>query len=79
MEITYSRLYEQLKVYFDGKLHLYLKLLDLVGFQSWKHGSNEYFIEYYFSSRDKITTVYGTEDKWLKMLELLDKAITVIN
>jgi hypothetical protein len=79
MEITYIRLYEQLSVYIDGKLHLRIKLLDLVGFQSWIHGSNEYFIEYYFASRDKITTVYGTKDKWFKMLEILDKAVTVVN
>jgi hypothetical protein len=79
MEITHTRLYEQLKIYIDGKIHLHLKLLDLVGFQSWIHGSNEYFIEYYFSTRDKITTVYGTKEKWFAILDILDKAITVVN
>lgn len=79
MEITYQRLYEQLKIYVDGHLHLHLKLLDLTGFQSWIHGSNEFFIEYYFSTGNKITTVYGTKDKWFKMLDILDKQITVVN
>lgn len=72
-ELTHNRSYERLKIYINGVLHLQLKLLDMVGFQSWIHGENEFFIEYYFSTRDKITTVYGDRDLWQKVLTLLDK------
>lgn len=77
MEITCKRQYEQLKIYINGQLHLQIKLLDLIGFQSWIHGENEYFIEYYFTN-NKITTAYGEKEKWGKVLDLLDKNITVI-
>jgi hypothetical protein len=77
MDITCSRLYEQFKVYINGQLHLQLKTIDLIGFQSWIHGEKEYFIEYYFTT-GKITTAYGEKDKWIKVLELLDKHLTVI-
>lgn len=76
MEIVAKRQYEQLKIYINGHIHLYLKLLDLICFQSWIHGENEYFIEFYFSNANKITLVYGTKDKWIKVLEILDKNIT---
>jgi len=76
MEFTHKRTYEQLKVYINGQLHLQIKLMDLVGFQSWIHGEAEYFIEYYFSSRDKITTVYGDKERWSAMLDILDKHVT---
>lgn len=79
MEITYTRKYEQLKVYINGYVHLHLRLLDLTGYQSWIHGSNEFFIEYYFNTGNKVTTVYGTQEKWLNMLKILDEAITIIN
>ena len=77
MEITCKRQYEQIKFYIDGQLHLHLKLIDLIGFQSWIHGEKEYFIEYYYPGT-KITTVYGEKEKWSKVLCLLDNNITVI-
>lgn len=76
MVMTYKRSYEQLKVYINDELHLLIKLLDLVGFQTWIHGESEYFIEYYFSSRDKITTVYGTRELFSKVLKILDETVT---
>lgn len=76
MKITHKRQYEQLKIYINGSLHFYLKLLDLISFQSWIHGENEYFIEFYFSNANKITLVYGTLEKWKKILDILDKNIT---
>lgn len=76
MEVTYKRTYERIRLYMNGKLHLHLKLLDLVGFQSWIHGETEYFIEYYFETRDKITTVYGSRELWEKVLDILDQHIT---
>lgn len=78
MNITCNRKYEQLRIYFDGLLHLQLKLIDLIGFQSWIHGDNEYFIEYYFSSGTKITTAHGDRNKWESVLNCLDKNIIVI-
>lgn len=77
MTVTCTRKYEQLKIHINGQLHLYIKLLDLVGFQTWIHGENEHFIEFYFSTRDKITTVYGRKELWLEVLALLDKHIDV--
>lgn len=71
MNITCKRQYEQLKVYINGQLHLQLKLLDLIGFQSWVHGPNEYFIEYYYTNM-KITTAYGCRERWSEVLKLLD-------
>ena len=76
MDITAKRKYEQLKIYINGSLHLHLRLLDLIGIQSWIHGENEYFIEYYFTT-GKITTVYGDKELWVKMLDAVDKHITV--
>lgn len=76
MEVTCKRQYERLKVYINGQLHLHLKLLDLIGFQSWIHGDKEHFIEYYFAS-GKITTVYGNKEIWDKILDLLDNNLNV--
>lgn len=77
MKITAERRYEQFRIYFDGVLHLHIKLLDLIGFQSWIHGENEYFIEYYFTGGAKITTAYGDRQKWTKVLAIIEKNITV--
>lgn len=77
MNITTVRNYEQLKVYFNDKIHLHLKLTNLIGFQSWAQGENEYFIEYYFSKGAKITTTYEKKEIWIKVLELIDKSITI--
>lgn len=74
--ITSKRHYEQLKIYINGCIHLHLKLLDLIGFQSWIHGEKEYFIEYYFSGGNKITTAYGEKDRWISILKILDENIT---
>lgn len=71
--VTHKRAYEQLKIYINGQLHIQLKLLDMVGFQTWIHGEAEHFIEYYFSTRDKITSVYGDRELWSAVLDVLDK------
>lgn len=71
--VTVKRSYERLKIYINGQLHIQIKLLDIVGFQSWIHGESEYFIEYYFSTRDKITTVYGQKELWSDVLKILDE------
>lgn len=78
MKITANRKYEQFRIYFDGILHLHIKLLELVGFQSWMHGQNEYFIEYYFTGGAKITTAYGEKSKWIEVLKLIEENITVL-
>jgi len=75
MEITCKRQYEQFKIYINGQLHLQLKLLDLIGLQSWIHGENEYFIEFYFVS-GKITSAYGDKERWSKVLELIDNHVS---
>lgn len=75
MHITVKRDYEQLKIYIGDILHLQLKLMDLIGFQSWIHGANEYFIEFYYPTT-KITIVYGTKEKWICILKILDVNIT---
>jgi len=78
MKVTAKRKYEQLKVYIEDILHLQIKLIDLIGFQSWIHGTNEYFIEYYFVGGAKITTAYGEKDRWIEVLKVLDSEITTI-
>ena len=78
MKITSTRRYEQFRIYFDGILHVHLKLIDMVGFQSWIHGKNEYFIEYYFSGGTKITTAYGDKSKWVSVLKHLEENVTVV-
>ena len=78
MVITSERKYEQFRVYFNGVLHLHIKLLELTGFQSWIHGSNEYFIEYTFNNGSKITSAYQHKETWIRVLEDLNKSVTVI-
>lgn len=78
MKVTSKRQYEQLRIYINEILHLQLKLIDLIGFQSWIHGEKEYFIEYYFSGGAKITTAYGDKEKWVVILNCLDENVTVI-
>lgn len=78
MEITSERKYEQFRIYFNGILHLHLKLLELVGFQSWIHGNKEHFIEYTFSNGTKITSAYQHRNIWESVLNELNKNITVI-
>lgn len=73
MKITHTRHYEQLKIYFGGILHLQIKLLDLIGFQSWVHGEKEYFIEYTFNHGTRITCAYSDRNRWEKVLQILDK------
>lgn len=78
MNITSERKYEQLRVYINGVLHLHLKLLDLIGFQSWIHGSNEYYIEYTFKDNTKITSAYQSKNMWMEILQHLSDEITVV-
>lgn len=78
MNITAERRYEQLRIYFDGNLHVYIKLLDLVSIQSWIHGEKEYLIEYNFKDGVKMTSAYGEKEKWLKVLSLLNNHVTTI-
>lgn len=78
MKITSKRQYEQFRIYIDNVLHLQLKLNDLIGFQAWIHGTTEFYIEYYFSSGAKITTAYGSKDKWEKILMCLEQNVTVL-
>lgn len=73
MEVTFKRHYEMIKLYINGHLHLQLKLLDLVGFQTWVHGEGEHFIEYYFSTGNKVTSVYENKELWSTILDILDK------
>jgi len=76
MNLTSKIGYEQLNIYLEGVIHLQLKLIDLIGFQSWIHGKEEYFIEYYFSGGAKITTAYGDKEKWIMVLKCLDENLT---
>jgi hypothetical protein len=78
MEIAAIHKYEQLKIYINNTLHLHIKLLNLIGFQSWIHGESEYYIQYTFKDGTTITTAYGEKEKWVTVLGLLDKHITVI-
>ena len=73
MEINHKRKYEQLKIYINGLIHLNIKLLDLLGFQTWIHGEKEYFVEYYYKDGSKITTAYGEKDIWEKVLKIIEE------
>lgn len=77
INISFDRKYEQLRIFFDGSLHLHLKLIDLIGFQSWIHGSSEYYIEYTFTSGTKITSAYQDIERWKALLTILENQITV--
>lgn len=78
MKVTSKRQFEQLRIYVNGKLHLLLKLTDLIGFQSWVHGEKEYFTEYYFSSGAKITTSYCKKEDWIAILNCLGESFNEI-
>lgn len=78
MKLTSIRKWEQLKIYINGSLHLYLKLQDLISIQSWVHSSCEYYIEYTFVSGTKLTSGYTSIEKWKEVLKILDENITVI-
>ena len=76
ISITAERKYEQLRIYINGVLHLHIKLLDLIGFQSWIHGSNEHYIDYTFTT-GKITSAYADRGNWISILRLLNENVTV--
>lgn len=76
--ITIKRDNEQLRIYFDDILHLYIKMNDLIGIQSWIDiNSGGFFIEYYFSTGPKITCNYNVRTRWTEMLKLLEQNITM--
>ena len=77
-KITFKRKYEQLRIYINGSIHLHLKLQDLIAFQSWIHGKQEFYIEYSYKDGAKVTSGYTEKEKWLKILEILDEQTTVI-
>jgi len=74
MQIKIITLDKILKVYFNESLHLTLKLDDLIGIQSWIEGdiNKKYFIEYYLKD-NSIQCEYNVIEKWLTILDLLDK------
>lgn len=75
--VTHKRKYEQLKIYIDGIPHVHIKLLDLVGFQTWIHGEKEFYVEYHFAGGAKMTSAYQSRDLWTRVLDCLDAGITV--
>lgn len=71
MDIKIELGYDALKIYFNGVLHLRLKLSALLGVQSWRMGANNYFIEYTMVG-GSITTEYDSEEKWKPILAAID-------
>lgn len=74
--ITARRHYEQLKIYINDVLHLQVKLLDMVSFQSWIHGRSEFFIEYTFTGGTKITSAYSERTRWEAIIKILDTELS---
>ncbi len=63
------------KLYINDLLHIFFDLKDLKGIQSWKEGKNWFKIE--FTLKDcTILTAYDDMNRWIKILEEIDKYIT---
>lgn len=55
-------------------MHLRIKRSKLLGIQSWRHGENNYFIEFTMEG-GVITSDYDVEAKWKTILNGLDKIL----
>lgn len=74
--ITIKRDTEQLAIYFNEIVHVYIRINELVGVQSWI-GANSFFIEYYFRDGAKITCTYDIRSRWIDMLKVLEENLMV--
>jgi hypothetical protein len=62
-----------LKILFNGLPHIYIAdKSDLIGFQGYVQGGNNYCIEFYTKHRS-FTATYNSYEKWEKVLQLLNQ------
>ncbi len=63
-----------LKVYINKVLHFSIKREDIIGFQSWVEGEDtQRFIIEFYTRYQTILVGYDDKDKWIKILNLIDK------
>jgi len=62
-----------IKIFIDGFIHVFMWRNEFIGFQSWCDGNGKYSIEFY-TKTNTFLTEQDTKDKWLTMLEELNKS-----
>jgi hypothetical protein len=72
--ITVDLAYDAIRVKFGGVMHLNIKRSALLGIQSWRHGANNYFIEFTLSGGG-VTSDYDDETKWKTIINGLEKVL----
>ncbi len=65
---------EDIRIFINGIIHLYLRRSELVSFQSWYINKGCCRIEIYTTSRD-ILLEYNSVEKWKIILNLLNENI----
>lgn len=74
MKITFERKCEQLKVFINGHLHLFIKLADLIAVRAYIDGSKEFYIEFHYPNT-KVVALYEYEKLWTGVLAVVNKNI----
>jgi len=74
--ISVEMTYNALKVKFGDVTHLRIDVTKLIGHQAWREGyGNHKFVIEYTTTGGPIVCEYDTEEKWLAILDGLDKAL----
>lgn len=78
MNITYDNGLDDIKIYINDILHLFLKKEQIVGIRSWyislDKDPDPFFIDILFTN-NIIHIQYDTREKWLKILEIINKIL----
>lgn len=69
--------YTTLRIYIDNILHLSIKQEELIGFQSYIMGTQDFFIEFYMKNGPIIECKYTKKEIWIEILNQLDKITTI--
>lgn len=67
--------YDAIRVKFCGLMHLNIKRSALLGIQSWRHGDENYFIQFTMDGGAEITSDYDDVEKWKAILIGLEKIL----
>jgi len=64
------------KIYINDILHVCVKQKNFIGFQAWREGSEtreKYHVIEYYTKDKTFKTEYNEREKWISILDLLDK------
>jgi hypothetical protein len=74
MSATVQISYYSIRIYFDGKLHVYIPRIEFLGLQSWQDSPTNFSIEFILRG-GCLKTEYDTREVWLHILSQLDSLL----